>query len=149
MRLRHEVSVTGWGPFVIEGASRLYAATIPIGTTKKTTSQTTGRLSKVGAVRSSRSRRRPAGLAVDARASASLVMARTGGYRSGGLHSFPHLRVDIPPGDVAVDVRVPGPEGVRIVELESAQEVARRRLREKVRVTVAVVVLQPLPACGR
>ena len=53
---------------------------------------------------------------------------RTSGYPSGRLHLFPHLRVDIAPWDVAVDVRVARPEGVRVVDLQSTQEIARRRL---------------------
>ena len=57
---------------MIERASTLYAATIPMGTTKKTMSQATGRPSKVGvsqiepeAPTASTARRRHPGLSLD------------------------------------------------------------------------------------
>src|ERR1700692_2261590 len=109
--------------------SKLYAATIAIGKTKKTASQASGSPSRLGVVRSSRAR---------------LAIIPPGEASSGGLHLFPDLGVDRPPRDVAVEVGVRQCDGLRGGQIQRPQQVARSGPRHRVRVPVAVVVLQPL-----
>src|SRR5262245_60112980 len=149
MKSCHAWSVKACPPGSNESMSTLYAATIPIGTMKKTASQATGSPSRPGAVRSGRRslrRERPAASSCDLASTATGVPGSTS---LGGLHLFPELLVLVPPRDVAVEVRLRRPERLRVVDLELLRERARRRMGERVRVAVVVVLLEPLPRLDR
>src|SRR5262245_39124236 len=97
-----------------------------MGTRKKTASQTTGSPSRPGAVRSGRGSRRRGVCAVSSSALASTATGSLGRFL-GGLHLLPELLVLRPPRDVAVEVRIRRPEGLRVADLERLCESARRR----------------------
>src|SRR4051794_2028618 len=98
---------------------------MPIGTTKNTSSQTSGSPSSPGVT------------------SLALMTPRERDRRLGGLHLFPHSCVQRAAWNVAVDVRLRLADRAGVVELERRDQILRRRLRVRIRVTVAVVVLEP------
>src|SRR5262245_13662442 len=149
MKSCHAWSVKAWPPGSNERTSTLYAATIPIGTMKKTASQATGSPSRPGAVRSGRRSRRREGRAASFSDLASTATGVLDSTSLGGLHLFPELLVLGPPGDVAVEVRLRRPERLRVVDLELLRERARGRMGERVRVAVVGVLVEPLPRPGR
>src|SRR3954469_14231159 len=96
-----------------------------MGMRKKTTSQTSGSPSRPGV--------------------ASLVLMTAVAWRTplGGLHLFPHPRVERAARYVTVDVSLWLGDRGRRVQLQRLDQVLRGRARLRVRVPVAVVVLEP------